>query len=286
MVNFDAVNVKNDIVRWIREWFEENGKGCNAVVGISGGKDSSVVAALCVEALGKDRVVGVLMPNSYVWKTATDINEAESLVKHLDIRFFKANIYDIVNSFYRTIPFRLSTQSAINLPPRIRMTMLYAISQSVNGRVANTCNLSEDWVGYSTRWGDSVGDFSPLSRLTTDEVVAVGDACGLPYELTHKVPADGLCGKTDEDNLGFTYEALNKYIRTGICEDVEVKAKIDKLHEKNLFKLKPMPYYPYSGSQVEPPCQGCGVGWGRAGSHGVKTCKETCERFKAYIERK
>lgn len=242
---FDAIKVKDECVRWIKDWFEENGKDCNAVIGISGGKDSSVVAALCVEALGKDRVIGVLMPNSYVWKKATDIKEAESLVSHLNIRFFNANIYDIVNSFYRTIPFRLSTQSAINLSPRIRMTMLYAISQSVNGRVACTDNASEAFVGYSTRWGDNVGDFSPLLNLTSDEVVAIGDALGLPYELTHKTPSDGLCGKTDEDNFGFTYEVLNKYIRTGVCEDEEVKAKIDALHNKNLFKLRPIPSYPY-----------------------------------------
>ena len=123
------------------------------------------------------------------------------------------------------------------------MATLYAVSQSVNGRVANTCNLSEDYVGYSTRWGDSVGDFSPLANLTSDEVVAIGDACGLPYELTHKTPSDGLCGKTDEDNLGFTYEVLNKYILTGVCEDEAIKTKIDERHQKNLFKLQPIPTF-------------------------------------------
>ena len=141
--------------------------------------------------------------------------------------------------------FYVSEQTKINLGPRLRMSVLYAVAQSMNGRVANTCNLSEDWVGYSTRWGDSVGDFSPLSQLTSDEVVAIGDACGLPYELTHKTPSDGLCGKTDEDNLGFTYAVLNKYIRTGVCEDEEVKNKIDEMHQKNLFKLEMMPSFQY-----------------------------------------
>lgn len=243
MANFDAINVKKDIVRWICEWFEENGKGCNAVVGISGGKDSSVVAALCVEALGKDRVIGVLMPNGF----QNDLDDADKLVSHLGIENFYIDIHESVKAIKQGVEnhVEVSQQTMMNLPCRVRMATLYAVSQSMNGRVANTCNLSEDWVGYSTRWGDSVGDFSPLSRLTTDEVVAVGDACGLPYELTHKVPSDGLCGKTDEDNLGFTYEVLNKYIRTGICKDAEVKAKIDELHAKNLFKLEPMPYYPY-----------------------------------------
>lgn len=241
---FNAVKIKNDCVQWIRDWFEKNGKDCNAVVGISGGKDSSVVAALCVEALGKDRVVGVMMPDG----EQTDIDDAMAVVNHLGIPYHKINIRTIINSFYFSVdleltPFRPSDQAKINLPPRIRMAMLYFTSQSLNGRVANTCNLSEDYVGYSTRWGDSVGDFSPLAHLTSDEVVAIGDACGLPYELTHKTPSDGLCGKTDEDNFGFTYEVLNKYILTGECEDEEVKAKINNLHNKNLFKLQPIPSF-------------------------------------------
>lgn len=249
MDNFDAVKVKNDCVEWIRDWFEHNGPGCNAVIGISGGKDSSVVAALCVEALGKDRVVGVLMPDG----EQVDIKDSLWLVNFLDIEFIVADISDSVcgvkssirDQLERVFRKNISRQSIINLPPRIRMATLYAVSQSVDGRVANTCNLSEDYIGYSTRWGDSVGDFAPLANLTSDEVIAIGDACGLPYELTHKTPSDGLCGKTDEDNFGFTYAVLNKYIRTGICENEEVKAKIDRMHEKNLFKLMPIPTFKY-----------------------------------------
>lgn len=244
MSNFDAVKVKNDCVQWIRDWFEENGPGCCAVIGISGGKDSSVVAALCVEALGADRVVGVIMPN----KIQNDFDDAEKVCEILDITYLVMDIGRAVDSIQMqftntTAGLTLSEQSKINLPPRIRMATLYAVSQSVNGRVANTCNLSEDYVGYSTRWGDSVGDFAPLANLTSDEVVSIGDVCGLPYELTHKTPADGLCGKTDEDNLGFTYEALNKYIHTGVCEDEAIKTKIDSLHQKNLFKLQPIPVF-------------------------------------------
>lgn len=237
---FDAVKVKNDCVQWIRDWFEVNGKGCNAVIGISGGKDSSVVAALCVEALGKDRVFGVMMPNG----EQSDIKDSITLVNHLNIQNTTVNIqdayYDIINNI--DLPL-ISNQTKINLPPRIRMTTLYAISQSINGRVACTDNLSESYIGYSTRWGDNIGDFCPLANLTSEEVVAIGDACGLPYELTHKTPSDGLCGKTDEDRFGFTYEVLNKYIRTGVCENEDIKVKIDGLHNQNIFKLQPIPRF-------------------------------------------
>lgn len=241
---FDARKVKDQIVEWIRDWFEHNGSGCNAVIGISGGKDSSIVAGLCVEALGNDRVIGVLMPQG----VQSDIQASYDLVKHLGIKKIEINIGEAVQDVLKGVRQFLitSNQTRINLPPRIRMATLYAVSQSVNGRVANTCNLSEDYIGYSTRWGDSVGDFAPLANLTSDEVIAIGEVCNLPYELTHKIPSDGLCGKTDEDNFGFSYAALNKYIRTGICEDEEVKAKIDSMHKKNLFKLMPMPTFHYN----------------------------------------
>lgn len=236
---FDALKVKNECVQWIRDFFEENGKGCNAIVGISGGKDSSIVAALCVEALGKDRVIGVLMPCG----VQHDIDMAQLLVDHLGIRHYVVNIKEAVDAMKKAIPFELSTQSATNLPPRIRMSTLYAVSQSHNGRVANTCNLSEDWVGYSTRYGDAAGDFSPCSHLTVQEMKQIGTLLGLPDVLVHKTPIDGLCGKTDEENLGFTYAALDRYIRTGEIEDQQKKARIDRLHKLNQFKLELMPAF-------------------------------------------
>lgn len=247
---FNAKKVKDDIVQWIRDWFETNGPECVAVVGISGGKDSSVVAALCTEALGPDRVVGVMMPDG----DQLDIDKSYELVDFLGIRSMEVNIASAVSDTIESIvdgayqsreefpQFKISKQTRVNLPPRIRMATLYAISQSVNGRVSNNCNLSEDWVGYSTRWGDSVGDFAPLASLTVAEVKAIGYELGLPVDLIEKAPSDGLCGKTDEDNLGFTYEVLDRYIRTGICEDTDAKEKIDNLHKKNLFKLQPIPY--------------------------------------------
>lgn len=238
---FDVLKIKNECVQWIRDFFEQNGKGCNAVIGISGGKDSSVAAALCVEALGKDRVIGVLMPCG----EQHDIDCAHMLVEHLGIKSFTINIYDAVEAMKKQIGavMELSNQALVNMPPRIRMTTLYAVSQCNNGRVVNTCNLSEDWVGYSTRYGDAAGDFSPLSNLTVKEIKEIGHLLDLPEVLVDKVPIDGLCGKTDEDNLGFTYAVLDKYIRDGVIEDEAVKARIDGLHRKNLFKLQLMPAF-------------------------------------------
>lgn len=236
---FNAEKVKNECVQWIRDFFEENGKGCNAVIGISGGKDSSIVAALCVEALGKDRVIGVLMPNG----EQADIDKAQLLVDTLGIRHYIINIKDAFEGVLRQLPFEVTEQTRQNLPPRIRMATLYAVSQSHNGRVANTCNLSEDWVGYSTRYGDSVGDFSPCSHLTVQEIKEIGRLLKLPAELVDKAPSDGLCGKTDEDNLGFTYAELDRYIRTGEIDNTETKSKIDRKHRINLFKLKLMPAF-------------------------------------------
>jgi len=242
---FNAEKVKNDCVKWIQKFFEENGPGCNAVVGISGGKDSSVAAALCVEALGRYRVIGVLMPKG----EQHDIVMAYLLCNHLGIKHYEINIADAVNGILNNLPkgIEISAQTIQNIPPRVRMTTLYAVSQSCNGRVCNTCNLSEDWVGYSTRYGDSVGDFSPMSKLTVAEVKEIGRLLGLPAELVDKTPIDGLCGKSDEENLGFTYAVLDRYIRTGEIDDLEIKEKIDKRHKANLFKLEIMPIFDPEG---------------------------------------
>ncbi|MBR6222859.1 MAG: NAD(+) synthase [Lachnospiraceae bacterium] len=241
MYSFDVEKTTKECVEWIRSFFEENGKGCNAVVGISGGKDSSVTAALLVEALGKDRVIGVLMPCG----VQSDIDMAKLLVSHLGIKNYEVNIEASVKGLIGEIEklFPVSDQTRINLSPRIRMSTLYAVGQSHNGRVANTCNLSEDFVGYSTRYGDAAGDFSPLAHLTVTEVKAIGRYLGLPIELVDKAPSDGLCGKTDEDNLGFTYAELDRYIREGIEPEASKKERIDTLHKRNLFKLQLMPCF-------------------------------------------
>ncbi len=242
-MSFDAKEVTQRAIEWVRQWFENNGKDCNAIIGISGGKDSTVAAALCVAALGRDRVIGVSMPNGI----QPDMSDVDELFAHLGIKRYTVNIKTTVDALIEAIADagipEMTRQAQINLPPRVRMTTLYAVSQNNNGRVVNTCNLSEDWVGYSTRYGDSAGDFAPLAGMTVDEVKQVGKELGLPQSLVNKVPSDGLCGKTDEDNLGFTYAVLDKYIREGVCEDEEIKAKIDRLYKLNRFKLEPLPYF-------------------------------------------
>lgn len=253
MSNFNAKKAKDECVQWIRDWFKENGEGCNAIIGISGGVDSSVTAALLVEALGKDRIFGILMPDGF----QKDIQSSIDLVNFLNIKYSIANIGDAVTEIELLVDetiegyfLRISDQTLINLPARVRMTTLYAISQSMNGRVVNTCNLSEDWIGYSTRYGDAAGDFSPLANFTKTEVRAIAHELGLPKYLIEKTPSDGLSGKSDEESFGFTYEVLDKYIRTGIIENKETKQKIDTMHKKNLFKMKLMPSFKYRELEV------------------------------------
>ncbi|MBQ3906586.1 MAG: NAD(+) synthase [Lachnospiraceae bacterium] len=244
MSDFDALKVRSEIVQWIRNWFAENGSKANAVIGISGGKDSTVCTALLVEALGKDRVFGVMMPRG----VQPDIDDSKRIVEALEIPHATINVGPAVDALLEAVGegVTVSRDAEINTPPRMRMATLYAVAASLpnGGRVCNTCNLSEDWIGYSTKYGDAAGDFSPLSDLTVQEVKAVGATYDvIPKELVNKAPSDGLCGLTDEDRFGFTYATLDRYIREGICEDEQIKAKIDRMHVLNLHKLKTIPKF-------------------------------------------
>lgn len=265
MYVFNAEMAADACVRWIRKWFDENGKGCNAVIGISGGKDSTVVAALCVKALGRDRVIGVMMPNGI----QPDIADSREIIRNLGIRAAEHNIKDAYDAMLGPmtdlqniakatgfIDFP-SRQAKENLPPRLRMAALYLVAQCFNGRVSNNCNLSENWIGYSTIYGDTAGDFSPISCFTASEVVAIGRTLGIPERFLVKPPSDGLCGQTDEDKLGFTYKLLDEYLREpdlyteaaiegrniSQSEKDTIKAAIEKigrLHRQNSFKHMPM----------------------------------------------
>lgn len=241
---FDAEKTSADLVKWVADYFKNTASPeTKAVIGISGGKDSSVAAAICVKALGKDRVIGIMMPQGI----QPDIDYSKRVCEFLGIKTYTINVGDTVTAFMDELKKHMepSDQAIVNTPARIRMTTLYAAAATLGGRVVNTCNLSEDWVGYSTKYGDAAGDFSPLSDLTVTEVLAIGDVLGLPYDIVHKVPTDGLCGKTDEENLGFTYAMLDKYIRgdDDLSEYPDIKEKIDRLHKANLHKLMLMPKF-------------------------------------------
>ena len=237
---FDVKNITENCISWIKNWFDKNGPESPAVIGISGGKDSSVVAALCVAALGKDRVVGVQMPQGI----QPDISDSNDIIKFLGIKSYCVDIdaaVKAISSQIHLFGLKDNSVSNTNLPPRIRMATLYNLSQRINGRVANTCNLSEDYIGWSTKWGDSCGDFSPISQLTCTEVIKIGEYLGLPDHLIHKTPSDGLCGKTDEEKFGFSYEVLDNYIRKikpPESEDNKDIAKIRFMHNSPVTKSK------------------------------------------------
>ena len=248
--NFNVEKVTKDCIQWIKDWFEKNGNGCNAVIGMSGGKDSTIVAKLCIEALGADRVIGVALPDR-----KQGINDADKICEYLGIRYILANIgpacdgirnLSIVNNG-EAMNGMWTVQAQQNIPARIRMTMLYAFAQTYNGRVANTCNLSEDYVGYATLFGDSAGSFAPLSKLTVTEIYQIGDYLGIPYEWVHKTPDDGLPHSSpDEEKFGFTYAELDRYIREfivpeGTCTNNPNELKVDKImrmYENNKFKTE------------------------------------------------
>ena len=238
---FDANKVKDQLVQGIRDWFDKNGKGCKAVIGLSGGKDSTIVAALCAEALGKENVITVGIPDK-----GQNLNGADEIAKYLGIQFRSININKISEQIkfdlYYNGSVRLSEQAEQNIPPRVRMIVLYAISQSFNGRVIGTCNASENYIGYFTKYGDGASDFEPVAELTVHELYQIGDALGIPKKWVYKVPDDGLPHSCPDDEkfekMGFNYEKLDKYIREGTSGDEVADNAITRMHEMNLFKLK------------------------------------------------
>ncbi len=242
---FDAKRETKLATAWIAEYFKNQPHAKGVVIGISGGKDSAVCAALCVDAIGADRVLGVSIPNG----TQKDIKDAEAVAEILGIKYRVVHI----NGAYRSLTAELDYSNGgkvvdehakMNILPRLRMTVLYALAADKHYRVCGTGNYSEEFCGYTTRWGDMVSDFNPIQYFTTEEVVAIGDVLEMPKQVIHKAPSDGLCGKTDEDNLGFTYANVNKIIK-GKKDEVpqDIRERIMKKRQYNSFKLLPIPVY-------------------------------------------
>jgi NAD+ synthase len=229
------------VIKWIKDYFKDNADG-KVICGISGGKDSTVVAALCVKALGADRVIGVLMPNGIQY----DINDSHNVCTYLGIESITINIKESYSGLIdqlRSLGKVITPEIKTNLPSRLRMSTLYTVAALYpNSRVVNTSNFSERYIGYSTKYGDGAGDFSPLGNLTVREVLMIGDDLGLPHELVHKTPSDGMSGMSDEEKIGFTYDELDEYILNDKATDA-VKEKIEKMHRANSHKLNDMPRF-------------------------------------------
>lgn len=243
---FNPKETLNNIIEWIREWINSNCPDHKIVIGLSGGKDSTIVAALCAKAVGPENVIGVAIPG-----TGQGINDADKIAKHLGIKFYVFPIEEIETKFqnvFDDLDLQMSAQTQMNIPPRVRMTTLYAIAQSTKGVVVNTCNLSEDSIGYSTLFGDCAGSFAPVRLLTATEIIQIGDELGLPSEWVHKIPDDGLPGShPDEEKFGFTYKVLDDFIRGYANPSEEIEAKILDRNRKNTFKMEivQIPAYPH-----------------------------------------
>lgn len=243
----DIRELRRDIVEWVRQTVGDS----NIIIGISGGKDSTICAMIAKLAVGTDRVYGVKMPCGI----QKDISDSDKVCDLLRITNYTINIgktyAELSGEIMSQVEKVINPVYSSNTPARLRMTTLYGVGAIIgNCRVCNTCNKSEDYVGYSTKFGDSAGDFSPLADLTVQEVLELGEECARELgiydemkDLIFKTPNDGMCGKSDEDNLGFTYAVLDKYLLTGECEALCIREKIEKMHAANLHKITPMPYY-------------------------------------------
>lgn len=228
------------IIDWIKDYFCQNaGPDTKAVIGISGGKDSTIVAYLCAAALGKERVVGVKMPCG----EQHDIDCADKVIRELEIDDFEINIGVLNQAFQSEMKIALDTNElptgvTYNAPPRFRMMVVYGIAAAIGGRVANTSNYSERYIGWSTKWGDGAGDFAPLANYTVEEVLNIGKEIGIPDDLLYKTPEDGLTGTSDEQAIGVEYAIIDNFIRSNELPDYDACRIIKERYETNLHKMQ------------------------------------------------
>lgn len=254
-IQIDPIRETDHIINWLKDKFADYGEETKAVIGMSGGKDSTIAAALLCQAIGPERVVGVIMPNGEM----KDKKIAENICEHLNMRYYVIDIADAVNCLYQSLYNRDIDYSnpiiATNTPARIRMTTLYAVAATCHGRVVNTCNESEEYIGWSTKYGDNAGDFSVLREYPVRWVKQIGHelVCRgvLKTEWIEKIPDDGMCGLSDEEKFGFTYEELDEYMLNKTCSSVSAVARIKKMnkasrHKDNINMPKPRPVSEYS----------------------------------------
>lgn len=244
MYQFNPERAVIGCVTWIENWFRAHGSSnSKAVLEITQERDSIVAANLLIEALGKDRVVGVWMRNSEEY----DINVVYNIaVKHLGIRCFPINMMSEFESIISQLDhsvalsyqdeYELTKQSRTDLISRLKMSALYTVAQSINGKVCRSCNYSNEYIGRYTRWGDCAGDFNPLGSFTHTEVKAISEYLKIPEDIIIE---------TEATDSYIEDEILDKYIREGVKPDEETKCLIDSLHNYNLFKLKPIDWYQY-----------------------------------------
>ncbi len=232
----------NKIIEFIRDYYKKNNlKG--AVIGISGGKDSAVVAGLFSKALGSENVIGIWMP---CHSKNEDYQNALLVSKTFGFELKEFDLTNIYESYVTQIKDSNDVSdnelvdANINIKPRLRMSTLYyyAAMLSKNGTyiVPGTSNKCELYVGYFTKGGDNVSDISVLGDLTVDEVIEIGEYIGVPDKVIHKVPDDGLSGKTDEEKLGVKYSDIAKVINNEKV-DSDTYEKIKRLHERNKHKF-------------------------------------------------
>lgn len=241
---FDRKKEKDNIVKFIREYFENNNLG-GVVIGISGGKDSAVVAALFAEAIGPERILGVTLP---CHSLSTDKSDAEIISEHYKFKLINLDLTKTYDTFKEEV-YKLGDfteeellNSDINVKPRLRMTSLYylaALESALKGKtyvVAGTSNKCEEYVGYFTKGGDNVCDIKTIADYTVEQVLAIGEELNVPHDILYKTPSDGLSGKSDEEKLGVTYKAITDYMEGKEVEEKD-KEKIKRLHKNSLHKF-------------------------------------------------
>ena len=234
---FNAKEEKDKIVKFIRAYYDRYDLG-GVVIGISGGKDSGVVAGLFAEAIGPDRIIGVTLP---CHSKETDKNDAQLVADYYGFKMINYDLTKVFDAFKEQVDLlgdyteEELKNSDINLKPRLRMAAVYytaALYTALTGKtyiVAGTGNKCEEYVGYFTKGGDSVSDIKVLADLTVDEVIKIGEVLNVPKEVLYKAPSDGLSGMTDEEKIGVKYKDIAKYMNGEPVEE-DVAQKIKKLH--------------------------------------------------------